>query len=81
VCWRVEPGAIDGPALEELQVAVIEEIERRSIAMVSNAQLHDGRSALRACITNFRTRAQDVETIVRASAEIGAELAMKSRRG
>jgi hypothetical protein len=46
--------------------------------MVSNAQLRDGRSALRACITNFRTRAQDVETIIGASAEIGAELARKS---
>ena len=75
VCWRVEPEGIDGPALEELQVAVIEEIERRGIAMISNARLRDGRTALRACITNFRTRAQDVETIVRTSAGIGAELA------
>jgi glutamate/tyrosine decarboxylase-like PLP-dependent enzyme len=81
VCWRVEPGGIDGPALEELQVEVIEEIEHRGIAMISNAQLRDGRSALRACITNFRTRAQDVETIVGASAEIGAELARRSPRG
>jgi glutamate/tyrosine decarboxylase-like PLP-dependent enzyme len=75
VCWRVEPDGTDGPALEELQAAVIEEIERRGIAMISNARLRDGRSALRACITNFRTRAEDVEMIVRASAEIGAELA------
>ncbi len=81
VCWRVEPGGIDGPALEELQIAVIEEIERRGIAMISNARLRDGRSALRACITNFRTRAHDVETIVKASAEIGAELAGKPTHG
>jgi glutamate/tyrosine decarboxylase-like PLP-dependent enzyme len=81
VCWRVEPGGIDGPALEELQVKVIEEIEHRGIAMISNARLRDGRSALRACITNFRTRAQDVETVVGASAEIGAELARRSPRG
>lgn len=77
VCWRVEPGGMDGPALEGLQVA----IEHRGIAMVSNAQLRDGRSALRACITNFRTRAQDLEAIVRASAEIGAALGRKSPRG
>jgi len=37
--------------------------------------LLDGRSALRACITNFRTCAEDVDAIVVASAEIGAELA------
>jgi glutamate/tyrosine decarboxylase-like PLP-dependent enzyme len=74
VCWRVEPAGVDGQVLEELQIAVIEEIERRGIAMLSNARLQDGRTALRACITNFRTRAEDVETIVRASADIGAEL-------
>jgi DUF1009 family protein len=76
----VEPEGVDREGLEELQVAVIEEIERRGIAMISNARMRDGRTAIRACITNFRTRAQDVETIVRASAEIGAELAVKSPR-
>jgi aromatic-L-amino-acid decarboxylase len=74
VCWRVEPDGIEGDALEELQTAVIAEIERRGIAMISNAKLRDGRIALRACITNFRTRAEDVEAIVQASATIGAEL-------
>ena len=64
-----------GQKLEELQAGVIKELERRGIAMISNAQLRDGRAALRACITNFRTRPQDVETIVRASATIGRELA------
>lgn len=75
VCWRAEPEGVAGPALDDLQGRVIEEIERRGIAMVSNARLRDGRTAIRACITNFRTRAEDVEAIVRASAEIGAELA------
>jgi glutamate/tyrosine decarboxylase-like PLP-dependent enzyme len=81
VCWRVEPGGLQDLALDKLQVAIIEEIERRGIAMVSNAKLRDGRTAIRACITNFRTSAQDVETIVQASAEIGGELARESRRG
>ena len=43
--------------------------------MVPNAKLRDDRQAIRACITNFRTSAEDVEAVVRASAEIGAELA------
>jgi glutamate/tyrosine decarboxylase-like PLP-dependent enzyme len=75
VCWRVEPKGVSGSDLDDLQVAIIEEIERRGIAMVSNAQLLDGRPAIRACIVNFRTRAEDVEAVARASAEIGAELA------
>lgn len=73
VCWRVEPPGVEGTALDELQVRVIEEIERRGVAMISNAKLRDGRTALRACITNFRTRVEDVEAIVRASAEIGSQ--------
>jgi glutamate/tyrosine decarboxylase-like PLP-dependent enzyme len=79
VCWRVEPGGVDGEGLEDLQADVITELELRGIAMISNARLRDGRSALRACITNFRTRAEDVEAIVRASAEIGAELSVRAR--
>ncbi len=74
VCWRVEPEGVQGQALEELQAAVMAALERRGIAMISNARLRNGRAALRACITNFRTRAHDVEAIVQASAEIGAEL-------
>lgn len=75
VCWRVEPEGMSGRALEALQTDVIEEIERRGIAMISNTKLRDGRTALRACITNFRTRPDDIDAIVSASAEIGAELA------
>jgi glutamate/tyrosine decarboxylase-like PLP-dependent enzyme len=74
VCWQVEPPGMHGEALEDLQTAVIAELERRGIAMISNTRLLDGRTALRACITNFRTRAEDVEVIARESAAIGAEL-------
>jgi aromatic-L-amino-acid/L-tryptophan decarboxylase len=76
VCWRAEPpGHTDASRLEALQTKVIEELEARGIAMVSNAVLADGRSAIRACIVNFRTRAEDVEAVVRASDEIARELA------
>jgi glutamate/tyrosine decarboxylase-like PLP-dependent enzyme len=75
VCWRVHPAGVEGEALEALQTAVIAELERRGIGMISNARLRDGRVALRACITNFRTTAEDVEAIVSESARIGAELA------
>lgn len=74
VCWRVEPPGVWGKALEALQHRVIEELERSGIAMVSNARLKDGRTAIRACIVNFRTGEEDVEAVVAASAEIGRDL-------
>ena len=75
VCWRVRPEGVEDAALDALQTDVIAELERRGIAMISNAVLRDGRPALRACITNFRTTPEDVEAIVAESAAIAAELA------
>lgn len=77
VCWRVEPRALasDPERLEQLQGRIIEELERRGIALISNAKLHDGRTALRACIVNFRTKLEDVESLVTACRDLGAELA------
>ena len=77
VCWRVEPRALasEPERLEQLQGRVIDELERRGIALISNAKLHDGRTALRACIVNFRTSLEDVEALVTACRDLGAELA------
>jgi aromatic-L-amino-acid/L-tryptophan decarboxylase len=75
VCWRAEPQGVSHGRLDALQVEVIQELERRGIAIVSNARLRDGRTALRACIVNFRTGPEDVEALVQASAELGQELA------
>jgi glutamate/tyrosine decarboxylase-like PLP-dependent enzyme len=77
VCWRVEPPGLDNEALDALQHRLIEELEMRGIAMVSNARLKDGRSAIRACVVNFRTSAEDVEAVVAASAELGKKLTSK----
>jgi aromatic-L-amino-acid/L-tryptophan decarboxylase len=81
VCWRVEPAspALAPEELNQLQAWTIEELEKRGIALVSNAQLHGGRAALRACIVNFRTGCEDVERLVAASARIGLELAERIR--
>jgi len=75
VCWRVQPDGVPDDRLDALQVEVIEELERRGVAIVSNARLRDGRTALRACIVNFRTGPADVEAVVQASAKLGRELA------
>jgi glutamate/tyrosine decarboxylase-like PLP-dependent enzyme len=77
VNWRVEPASLAGQKerLDRLQLAVIHELERRGIAIISNAPLPDGSTALRACIVNFRTRPEDMELLASASLEIGEELA------
>ena len=74
VCWRVEPVGVPAELLDDLQVQVLEELERRGIGLVSTAQLRDGRTALRACIVNFRTGPEDVEEVVTASARLGREV-------
>ncbi len=79
VCWRAEPpGVADAERLERLQTDVIRELEQRGVAVVSNAQLADGRTALRACIVNFRTSADDVRALVETSAALGRELAARA---
>jgi glutamate/tyrosine decarboxylase-like PLP-dependent enzyme len=80
VCWRVTPdGVADPEQLDKLQTEVIAELEARGIAIISQAKLLDDTTALRACIVNFRTTADDVEALITASAEIGTELAARSR--
>lgn len=80
VCWRVEPpGLTDRVRLERLQTDVIQELEARGIAIVSSAQLSGGRTAIRACIVNFRTTREDVEAVVQETAAIGRELAAEAR--
>jgi aromatic-L-amino-acid/L-tryptophan decarboxylase len=75
VCWRVEPPGVPEEALDPLQHRIIEELERQGVAVVSNARLKDGRTAIRTCIVNFRTTKRDVEEVAAASATIGEELA------
>jgi aromatic-L-amino-acid decarboxylase len=77
VNWRVEPAALEGDRerLERLQLAIIHELEARGVAIVSNAPLPGGGTALRACIVNFRTQPGDMEMLAAASREIGEELA------
>ncbi|MEO6796117.1 MAG: pyridoxal-dependent decarboxylase [Candidatus Dormibacter sp.] len=81
VCWRVDPPShgLAPEHADQLQSDVIAELERRGIAFVSNAHLRDGRTALRACIVNFRTTVDDVERLVAASRDIGQELSKPSR--
>lgn len=76
VCWRAQPPRItDAAQLDRLQTSIIAELEARGIAVISNAKLRDGRTAMRACIVNFRTTREDVEAVITATAELANELA------
>jgi aromatic-L-amino-acid decarboxylase len=79
VNWRVEPAALAGDPerLDELQLAIMHQLEERGIAIVSNSPLPGGHVALRACIVNFRTRPEDMELLAASSLQIGRELAAR----
>ncbi len=66
-------GGADQKALDRLNEALLEELQRGGEAYVSNAVV-DGRFALRACIVNFRTSRADLERLVDAVVGIGRRL-------
>jgi hypothetical protein len=43
---------------------VVREIHRRGDAWISEVRLGNGASALRACITSYRTTEEDIEILV-----------------
>ncbi len=77
-CFRYVPHALDDwPGREEyldaLNQRILTAVQLDGRAYPSNALVR-GRFALRACIVNFRTEAQDVERLLDVAAEHGARL-------
>jgi glutamate/tyrosine decarboxylase-like PLP-dependent enzyme len=73
-CFRHAPTDLDEGALDAHNERVLQALQRDGRVYLSNATV-DGRFALRACITNFRTTRADVErvlTVVRELAKQGA---------
>ena len=66
-CFRyVPPGAeMDDAELDRLNERIMERVQKGGRAYVSNATVN-GRFALRACITNFRTTKSDIDETVEA---------------
>jgi aromatic-L-amino-acid/L-tryptophan decarboxylase len=74
-CFRyVPPGLPRTPErdayLDRLNERLMVEIRRDGRTFPSNAEI-GGRYALRACITNFRTEAEDLEALVEAAVSLG----------
>ncbi len=77
-CFRyVPPGLAGGPDrdpyVSELNERLMTEIHRDGRAFCSNALL-DGKWALRACIVNYRTEADDVDATLDVAVELGRRL-------
>jgi glutamate/tyrosine decarboxylase-like PLP-dependent enzyme len=73
-CFRHVPPGMPPAALDAHNERLLVRLQRDGRVYLSNADL-DGRFALRACITNFRTAREDVERAVDLVRQFGAELA------
>jgi glutamate/tyrosine decarboxylase-like PLP-dependent enzyme len=68
-CFRHTPTHLDEPALDAHNERILHELQRDGRVYLSNATV-DGRFALRACITNFRTTRADVERVLTVVREL-----------
>ena len=77
-CFRYVPPAMRGdaaaePFLNQLNERLMAELQLGGRVFPSNAVL-DGRFAIRACIVNFRTEAEDVDALIDEAVRVGREL-------
>jgi glutamate/tyrosine decarboxylase-like PLP-dependent enzyme len=82
-CFRyVPPDLPDGPGREEyldrLNERLMTELQMSGRVFPSNAVLR-GRFALRACIVNFRTEAEDMDALLDVAAELGWKVGVDLR--
>ena len=73
-CFRYVPpsSALSDAELDRLNERIMEVVQKSGRAYVSNATVN-GRFALRACITNFRTTKADIDQTVDAIRTVGAQ--------
>jgi glutamate/tyrosine decarboxylase-like PLP-dependent enzyme len=70
-CFRHTPAHLDEPAIDAHNERILHALQRDGRVYLSNATI-DGRFALRACITNFRTTRADVERVLAVVRELAA---------
>ena len=73
VCFRYNPGGLDGPSLNTLNQELLIRLHESGIAAPSYTTL-EGNYCLRAAIANHRTLQGDLDLLVQAVIEIGHEL-------
>ncbi|MCL4806301.1 MAG: amino acid decarboxylase [Thermoanaerobaculia bacterium] len=73
VCFRYRGSIADGAALDALNRELLLRLHEGGAAAPSYASVR-GKYALRACITNHRTRHDDLDVLVRETLRLGREL-------
>jgi len=74
VCFRYRSGHLPEPSLAAINQEVLLRLQESGLAVVSSTQL-GGKFALRAAITNHRSRREDFDLLVEAVREIGSAVA------
>ncbi|MFH2110496.1 MAG: aminotransferase class V-fold PLP-dependent enzyme [Candidatus Bathyarchaeota archaeon] len=72
VCFRYNPGGLSEEQLEKLNRAILGELWKIVMWMISDTTLH-GRYTLRACNINNRSRREDFDFLVEEIKKIGAK--------
>jgi glutamate/tyrosine decarboxylase-like PLP-dependent enzyme len=73
VCFRVRPAGLDEEALDRLNAAIAIAVQEAGAAVPSTTRVA-GKLALRICIVNHRTRAEDLDVLVAAVRSAAADL-------
>ena len=73
VCFRYDPDGLADEVLNALNEEIVIRIQESGIAVPSHTRLGE-RYAIRVCIANHRTRRQDLDLLVDAVCDIGAEV-------
>jgi glutamate/tyrosine decarboxylase-like PLP-dependent enzyme len=76
VCFRFNPGTLDEAALDTINQELLIRLHESGIAAPTYTTLN-GKYCLRAAIANHRTRLEDLNLLVSAVLQIGAELQVR----
>lgn len=74
VCFRYAPGGLPQARLNAVNEEILLRVQERGVAVPSGTTL-GGRYAIRAAVTNHRSRRQDFALLARSVVEIGREVA------
>ncbi len=75
VCFRFNPGTLAEEELNNINKEILVRLQEQGIAAPSYTLL-DGKYAIRAAITNHRSRMEDFDILIEATLRIGKELTM-----
>jgi aromatic-L-amino-acid/L-tryptophan decarboxylase len=79
VCFRYRPADLPETSLNDLNKELLLRLQKSGIAVVSSTVL-DKKFALRAAISNHRSRREDIDILVQDLRKIGETVAEEMRR-